>query len=442
MKFFDSLFVNRCAERFLKKHGFYRKMITDEILLDMDKAAERKLTGEKGGQDMFSTWMKIPEKTPVNENVIVIDAGGTNFRSCLVSFDNEGKSEITCFRKTSMPATDREYSKEEFFNAIADRIEYLRDKACKIGFCFSYALEITKNLDGIPNAFSKEIKAKEVLGVPVGKTLVEVLEKRGWKKIEKIVLLNDTVSALLAGVAANKDNVPYSSYVGFILGTGMNGAFIDEYNKMGGGRQIIVCESGKCKEIALSDFDISLDKKLDVPGQYPLEKCCSGAYLGKVCLEILETAAREGLFSGEDASLILSLKSFSTVQTGDFLNEYAGIKDCGENGSVLGGMLKSKRDRKLAFILIDSVVDRCAYYAASILASCLLKCGKGTEECKPVCIVCNGTTLYKTYRLKERMEKYLKEFAENHGLFFKTVCIEDDITLGTAVGALVEKSCE
>ena len=42
----------------------------------------------------------------------------------------------------------------------------------------------------------------------------------------------------------------------------------------------------------------------------------------------------------------------------------------------------------------------------------------------------------------EVMEKYLKEFAENHGLFFKTVCIEDDITLGTAVGALVEKSCE
>ena len=166
--------------RFLKKHSFFSKMIVDEILFDMNRPRQKNV-----GMDMNPTWMVPPERLPVNERVAVIDAGGTNFRSCIVSFDGEGKAEISDFRKTFMPATEREYSKDEFFSAIADRIDYLKGKAEKIGFCFSYSLDMTPDHDAVPNAFSKEFKARSVLGCPVGKTLKEELVKRGWK-VQKI----------------------------------------------------------------------------------------------------------------------------------------------------------------------------------------------------------------------------------------------------------------
>ena len=137
-----------------------------------------------------------------------------------------------------MPGLERELSKAEFFDAIADKIEYLKNRADRIGFCFSYSMIITREGDGIPNSLSKEIKASEVVGVPVGATLRQVLEKRGWNTISHIALLNDTVAALLAGAAGN--NGTYSSYIGFILGTGMNGAYIQP--AFGGEKkQIVVC---------------------------------------------------------------------------------------------------------------------------------------------------------------------------------------------------------
>lgn len=420
---------------FLKKHHFKASMIVRDIIYDMSKANGGK---EKRGQDMFRTWMNPPEKNPASEKVIVIDAGGTNFRSCLVTFDIDGKAIISDFQKSAMPAIEREYSKDEFFAAIADRIEYLRDKTDKIGFCFSYAMNITKDHDGIPNAFSKEIKAREVLGVAVGKSLKEELEKRGWNPIRKITLLNDTVAALLAG-CTSPENYESDSFIGFILGTGMNAAFIDEENHCHDGKQIIVCESGKCNEITLSDFDIEVDKKTDVPGQYPLEKCCSGAYLGKVGYEMLKKAAEEKIFTKGTCKKILRMNEFSTIEMNRFLVT-AAVSE-GENGivpGVIGNACETRADRQLVFELLDAAVNRCAMYAASILAANLVVCGKGKNKEKPVCIVMNGTTLYKTYKLKDRIEKYLYKFATKKcHIWYKTVQIENDITAGTAVAALI-----
>ncbi len=412
----------KTASEFLKKHKFHKKMITDNILKDMKKAPPK-----NGGQDMFKTWMIPPSEMPKNQKVIVIDAGGTNFRSCLVTFDNDGKALISDFKKTSMPAIEREYSRKEFFEAVADRIEYLRDKADKIGFCFSYAMEITKDHDGIPNAFSKEIKAREVLDVPVGKSLVKELEGRGWNKISKITLLNDTAAALLAGATAGED---YSSYIGFILGTGMNAAFVSEPGTFSEEKQIIVCESGKCNTIELSDFDIEVDRKTDIPGQYPLEKCCSGAYLGKVCYELLLAAGKEKIISSSTFEKLKKLKELTTIEADNYLQKKSSVLD---EVIELG-------DRKTVEFLIDSAIDRCAYYAASILCANLIASGQGRIEKnqKPVCIVCNGTTLYKTHRLKERIEKYLKKAAfDKYKISYRMITIDNDITIGSAVAGLV-----
>ena len=210
--------MNNAVSAFLSSHNFVRHVdvntVAESILDDMNRG----LNGLKSDEDMIPTWCMPPKAKVVNKSVIVIDAGGTNFRSCLVTFDKDGIPQISEMEKTRMPGVEKELSKKEFFEQIADNLEHLKNKSDRIGFCFSYPMTIKENGDGILLGFSKEVKAPEVVGSEVGKCLVEELEKRGWNSIKRITLCNDTVAALLAGAACANNVTDYSSYVGFILG--------------------------------------------------------------------------------------------------------------------------------------------------------------------------------------------------------------------------------
>ena len=199
--------------------------------------------------------------------------GGTNFRSCLVTFDDAGLPVISEMEKTKMPGIEKELNKKDFFDQIAANLEHLKNKSDRIGFCFSYPMEIQENGDGILLGFSKEVKAPEVVGSKVGEELKKALSARGWNTINRITLCNDTVAALLAGAACAGSGNNYSSYIGYILGTGMNAAYIQpECSCCGIKKQIIVCESGKFKGVNRSDFDIEFDKTTVSPGTFFMEK--------------------------------------------------------------------------------------------------------------------------------------------------------------------------
>ncbi|MCR5725080.1 MAG: hexokinase [Treponema sp.] len=419
---------------FLSKHRFplpgEKRSIVDTLLADMRAGLS---DPDKAYEDMIPTWMLPPADSPKNESVIVIDAGGTNFRSSLVTFSDCGTPSVSDFRKTSMPGVERELSKREFFDAIADNIDYLKNKASKIGFCFSYSMKITPDGDGIPNAFSKEIKAGEVVGCPVGATLKATLESRGWSKIDHIALINDTVAALLAGAAGVPEGVSYASYIGFILGTGMNAAYIQPEGSFDGRalkKQIVVCESGKAGGFARSDFDEAMDAKSQHKGEYQLEKCCSGAYLGPVALEMLHAAARDALVSEETAASLRALTSLTLIDADRFL--YAPRK-----AGCIADCIKNEADRAVVYELLDALVDRSAWYAANILTACAVQSGEGKDASRPICMLCNGTTFFKTHHLRSRAEGYLEELLwRERGIFYEIVSKDDDITLGTAIAGL------
>ena len=158
--------MKEIVSAFLGRHGFSPagydiNTVIDGLLYDMKEGLKNgtgNLDSMSAAQDMIPTWGMPPAESPKNETVIVIDAGGTNFRSCLVTFDAEGNPSISELEKTSMPGIERELSKKEFFDAIANNLEHLKNKASKIGFCFSYAMRITPDGDGEVLHFSKEIK--------------------------------------------------------------------------------------------------------------------------------------------------------------------------------------------------------------------------------------------------------------------------------------------
>ncbi|MCH5290918.1 MAG: hexokinase [Treponema sp.] len=429
--------MNKAIAAFLGRHNFSVHQninpVVDALLHDMREG----LSGRPASQDMIRTYCTPPSETATGKSVIVIDAGGTNFRSCLVTFDSIGKPSIDFMEKTNMPGVERELSRAEFFEHLAKNLEHVKDKADRIGFCFSYPMTITEDGDGILLGFSKEVKAPEVVGCHIGAELAKALSAHGWKNKMRISLLNDTLAALLAGAAGTNSGKRYSSYIGFILGTGMNGAYIQsatpEYKIAK--EQVIVCESGKFDKIGRSDFDDAFDAHSISPGTSRIEKMCSGAYLGPVGLYVIRAAAKEGLLSAPFAASLLQIEQLSLVELDTFLHSPYGTS------SVLGkkaAETATGQDYDMLFQLLDAVVDRSARYAAAILSACVIQSGKGGTASRPVCILCNGTTFHKTYKLQVRVEGYLEQLlTRERNLHYEIIRCENDITLGTAIAGLL-----
>lgn len=427
--------MNSTVSAFLANHNFPVHFDILNVAQAIHRDMVLGLNGQSSDQDMISTYCTPPKKTVKNESVIVIDAGGTNFRSCLVSFDENGNPSISDMEKTKMPGVEKELSKKEFFEQFAKNLEHLKNKSERIGFCFSYPMEIQKNGDGILLGFSKEVKAPEVVGCKVGECLVETLKEHGWNSIKKITLCNDTVAALLAGAACAKDGDCFSSYIGYILGTGMNAAYLQPKDK-DIQEQIIVCESGKFNSIMHSDFDNDFDKTTIKPCASLIEKACSGGYLGPLSLFALKSAAREKLFSDSVCDSILLINQLSLIEVDKFLHSPYS------EDSILGSIAKTKateQDCDIMFQILDAIVERSARYAAAILTACAIQTGGGKIASKPICILCDGTTFFKTYMILERVNGYLDDILTNQlGIYWKIVSCDNDITLGTAISGLID----
>ncbi len=429
--------MNSQVSAFLSAHNFVNHVdvltVAQAIVYDMKKGLKK----EGADQDMIRTFCNPPEKSAKNQSVIVIDAGGTNFRSCLVTFDANGLPSISEMEKTRMPGVEKELSRKDFFEQIASNLEHLKNKSDRIGFCFSYPMEIQEDGDGILLGFSKEVKAPEVVGAKVGDCLKAALAERGWNSIKRITLCNDTVAALLAGAACAAKGTSYSSYIGYILGTGMNAAYLQpDCDVCKIKKQIIVCESGKFLSVNRSDFDIDFDKTTVRPGTFYLEKLCSGAYLGPVSLIALKYAAKDKLFSDAVNKAILAIESLTLIEMDSYLHGPYN-KDC-----VLGKIaceIATAEDNDRLFQILNAIVERSARYAAAILIACAVKTGQGKNASKPVCILCNGTTFFKTYMVKNRVYGYLDQILTNQlGTYWDIVSCDNDITLGAAISGLIE----
>ncbi|MCR4734459.1 MAG: hexokinase [Treponema sp.] len=429
--------MNKTVSSFLARHNFVNHVDIYSSALAILDDMQKGLRKEEADEDMIRTFSNPPSQSACGKSVIVIDAGGTNFRSCLVSFDKDGNASISEMEKTRMPGVEKELSKKDFFNQIAENLEHLKNKADRIGFCFSYPMEIQEDGDGILLGFSKEVKAPEVVGAKVGDCLKKALAEHGWNSIKRITLCNDTVAALLAGAACAGKGSSYSSYIGYILGTGMNAAYIQpDCETCGIKKQIIVCESGKFRSVNRSDFDIDFDKTTVRPGTFYLEKLCSGAYLGPVGLIALKYAANDKLFSEKVNKAILAIESLSLIEMDSYLHGPYN------SDNVLGKIaveLANEEDNDILFQILNAIVERSARYAAAILVACSIQTGAGKNASKPVCILCDGTTFFKTYMIKNRVYGYLDEILTNQlGIYWEIVSCDNDITLGAAISGLID----
>ncbi|WPR06381.1 hexokinase, partial [Treponema pallidum subsp. pallidum] len=56
---------------------------------------------------------------------------------------------------------------------------------------------------------------------------------------------------------------------------------------------------------------------------------------------------------------------------------------------------------------------------------------------RPVCVLAEGTTFQRTYRLRTRVTSHLQAFlTEERGVYFDIISLENAVTLGSALGGL------
>lgn len=404
--------------------------LVDFFLKEMDAG----LAGPNSSLRMIPTYIETDNQLVANQPVIAIDAGGTNFRTAKVYFDDNMNLVTEDLKNGRMPAVDKEMGTKEFFDTMAGYLEEYKNSADKIGFCFSYAVEIFPDKDGVLLEWSKEIKAPSVIGEKVGQNLLAAMGTPD----KTLVLLNDTVATLLAGKAATAGK-DYDTYIGFILGTGTNTAYIELNDNIvktqglhAGSSQIINIESGAFGGAPVSDIDRMFDNTTKNPGRYNFEKMFAGGYFGGLITTALQQAAREGLFSEASAAGLLALPELATEEANKFV---WGI-DLATN--QLDKALVSAQDKETAAAIINGLIERASKLVAANLAAVILKTGKAKDAAKPALLTIEGTTFYKLKDFREKFEQYLQEYLSGpNQRYYEIVEVKQSSLLGAAIAAIV-----
>jgi hexokinase len=454
-------FDPKALSEFARYYGFhYDRIMPTALLEDVLYDMERGLGGGSSSLPMIPAYINPVSAITPGKTVIALDAGGTNLRSALVKFDGNGQAVETESLKAPMPGTRGNLSAEAFFDEIAAVTAPLIEKAGAkvegIGFCFSFAMKITEEADGILMSFSKEIDAPEVIGKSIGLGLREALARRNVSVPKRIILLNDTTATLLsglsqipahAGLRRGEDlyGVEAGPMVGFILGTGFNTAYPEtRIPKIGfdspGNPQIVVCETGNFFHRYQGVLDKDYDQTTKYPGAYTLEKACSGAYIGPLTFHIIQRALNDGLIAFNRADEFVS--RIATLRTKD-LNAfmYEPLARSGPIGELFG---KDERDALSSFVYLTSMVtQRGALFSAAVLAASIEKAAAACQrdrECDPfvpVRVAVEGTT-YMIYKgMRAALESYLHVMLNRkRPRSYAVAPVEQASLFGAAVAAL------
>jgi len=421
------------VDKFLKKYKLHHDFININHYTNLFiKEMKNGLLFKRSSLKMLPTFINVKEKIKIGEKVIVIDAGGTNLRTALVKFKENYIPEITNLNSNKMPGFKKGISSDDFFKILLNYLKPISNLSSKIGFCFSYPTESNSDKDGKVISFSKEININGLAGNFLGKTL-----NAYFKDKKKIIVLNDTVAALLSGIIHSKEK-KYDSYIGFILGTGTNCGFIDDYydvkNNINYKSQVINIESGNFNLIKRGLIDIEFDKSTDNPKNYTLEKMISGQYLGPLIKSSLKYAVKNNLFNQNNSMTLLNIETLSTKDVSDFLNNPFS------NDNILSAAINKNDndDRETLFLIIDNFIERSAKILAVILSAVSIYLKKGNDASKPLCFVCEGTTFNKLNNLKFKSGYYLKNYLENNKkVYFEIININNATIIGSAIAALI-----
>lgn len=366
----------------------------------MRRDMELGLGNDPASIPMIPTYLKNDGNIPAGGSAIVIDAGGTNFRSAVAEFDKNG-CEISDVNKRRMPGIEKNATWEEFISFVADSIMPVIDRSDRIGFCFSYSADITPEIDGKVNKIDKEVVVTGCEGQLVGDSLVRELSRRGIKG-KRVFIINDTAAVLLGG-SAKLDKSRYGGFIGQVSGTGTNTCCIlplSRITKLHRNEDtgiIVNLESGMYDGLPRGDFDLILDAGSNNPGEKLLEKLTAGVYLGDLCRYALFAAEDEGLISTVTANNIRAMGHFDSAAVDAWASGEGLDRICGDD------------DADFVQTVCHALFERSARCMCVNLIAIMMLTGEGSDPERPVCVCAEGSLVQKSRNYRPLLEKLLNE---------------------------------
>ena len=423
----------------LRRHSMAPQQVDlDACAHDFQADMELGLAGApEANMMMLPTYLSAAGALPLGRPVVVVDAGGTNFRVALVTMREDGPW-VEGLSISPMPGSQGPITKGEFLDKVADQLLPLVRRSPKVGLCFSYAAEILPNRDGRVVSISKQVQIEGSTGMLLGQELSETLAAKGVPGVS-FTVLNDTVAALLGGVAATRDEC-FDGYVGLIYGTGVNTCYSESVERIkklttpwADESMLINMEAGSFHRVQLGEADRRLDAASVDPGKCLYEKMTAGRYMGEIVYHTLCLAGEAGLLSPDLFQSLRALGGLAMVQADAFC-----ARPYGDN--VLAGACASEEDREAVYLIIDRCVERAARLVCANLAGILLQTGWGQRRHRPACIVAEGSSFYKGQLFQGKLERIAYDYMTGQlGRHFVFRRAEDANLIGTATAALLSR---
>lgn len=277
----------------MKKNEFKLKTTQlKEIAFDLEDKIENGLKNDNTEVKSIPTYIH-PLSSGAEGQAVVLDWGGTNYRAAVINFvggvaniipKKAGGKDLSSVTTKGFTQADLLAKQSEFVNEID-----LPSKA-PVGYCFSYPADCLPNGDAELIRWTKGIDIKEMIGNPVGKPLLDQLNKAGKTEFTGIKVINDTVASLFAGLT----DPNFDAYIGLIVGTGTNMAAFVNANRIPKiesslnwqGLTPVNLESGNFNPPHLTKYDELVDEKSNNKGSQRFEKAVSGMYIGQILREV------------------------------------------------------------------------------------------------------------------------------------------------------------
>jgi len=360
---------------------------------------------------------------------LALDLGGTNFRVCEVYLEGDSKVRLTQ-KKFTIPDYAKCGQSDVLFDFLADSVltfitenNIPTESDIPLGFTFSFPVNQTAIDKGYLMGWTKGFDCKDTVNKDVVALLNEALARKNVK-VHVSALVNDTVGTLMS--AAYSDP---GTYVGVILGTGTNAAYVEKVSAIpkwkGGeiksGEMIVNSEWGafdnERKVLPWTKYDQQQDEQTTNPGKQTYEKMISGMYLGEIVRQVIvELVQRRILFGGVSSPEIETPYKFETAYMSRIERDHTS--DLIDTKMVLQELLNipypAPRDRRIVRRICELVATRAARLAAVGVAAVVTKMDRVNDGCT---VAIDGS-VYEHYphfgnRIQDALHELLGIFAEN-----------------------------
>lgn len=380
----------------------------------LQAAMEAGLEGKTDGLEMIPTYVGTRWRDDLQQErtFLVLDAGGTNLRMAVVTFQ-EGKKNgeevsesprILHYAQKALPGTQGPIGAEAFMDELAALLLPHLAFSRRLAFCFSFSAEILPNREARVRGMAKEVQVTGMENLLLGEALRAALRRQGDTGELEVLVLNDTIAAALACLSETVHR-GYEGPVGIIHGTGVNVAYPEP--KLG---MLVNTEAGNYRMKNRGPIDVMIDEDSRIPGDHAFEKMYSGAYLGEVfrlsllgAAGLLENVPLDFLAEGER---LLSEKTAKQLRSLDHVgNQELSLWLKKPSESRLQDFFTTAEDVRVARKIGEAVYARAARFVTMEIAASLLQAGLGRSAEKPAAVVIEGSTYYKSTGLRRQVEE-------------------------------------